>query len=81
MTKSIWTPGHEWLCRLLRQIREESGLTQEVVADRLGKPQSFVSKYESGDRRLDMVELREVCRALGSSLSDVVERFEKGLSK
>lgn len=81
MTKSIWTPGHDWLCRLLRQIREDAGLTQEVVAERLQKPQSFVSKYEAGDRRLDIVELRGVCRVLGVSLSEVVERFEKGLSK
>lgn len=81
MKKSIWTPNHEWLCALLRKTREEAGLTQENVAERLGKPQSFVSKYESGDRRLDLVELNEVCRAIGLPLSQLIDRFEKGLSK
>lgn len=44
--------------------RLEQDLTQQEVATRLGKPQSFVSKYESGERRLDVVEFVEVCRAL-----------------
>lgn len=81
MQKSIWTPGHEWLCKLLREIREECKLTQVEVAEKLCRPQSFVSKYESGDRRLDLAELRDVCRALGVSLTEVVERFEKGFPK
>jgi transcriptional regulator with XRE-family HTH domain len=49
------------------------------MAAALSKPQSFVSKIESGERLLDLVELREVCRALGVSLAAFVERFEDGL--
>lgn len=77
MEKSTFTPDHERLCRLLREARTEADLRQTDLADRLGKPQSFVSKYESGERRLDLVELGEVCRALGIGLVDFVKRFEK----
>jgi transcriptional regulator with XRE-family HTH domain len=67
------------LVSLLRQVREEKGLRQEDVAESLGYPQSFVSKYESGERRLDLLELREVCTVLGISLADFVRRFEETL--
>ncbi len=61
---------------LLREYREAAGLRQQDLADRLGLPQSFVSKVESGERRLDVVELRSVCRALGVSLSEFAARLE-----
>lgn len=67
------------LLPLLREIRIEAGLRQEDVALRLGKPQSFVSKYESGERRLDILELRDVCAACGTRLPDFVERLEARL--
>ena len=57
----------------------EAGLTQLELASRLGIPQSFVSKYESGERRLDVLELRLVCQAVGVSLREFVRRLEKGL--
>jgi transcriptional regulator with XRE-family HTH domain len=44
--------------------RKSAGLTQVGLADRLGRPQSFVSKYERGERKLDVIEFCEVCRAL-----------------
>ena len=56
------------LRRLLRCARLAAGLKQAEVAVRLGVPQSFVSKYESGQRRLDLIELREVCTVLGTGL-------------
>jgi len=65
------------LCRLLQQVRTDAGLSQEALAKKLAKPQSFVSKYESGARRLDLLELREVCRAMGISVADFVRRFDK----
>ena len=58
----------------LREVRDEVGLTQAELAARLGRPQSFVSKYESGERRLDLIELSEVCAALGISLENFVSR-------
>jgi len=64
---------------LLRQARTEAGLTQTDVAQRLGQPQSFVSKYESGERRLDVLELRDVCRVIGIPLGDFIRRLERAL--
>ena len=77
MDKSIRSVDHQRLCALLRQIRDEAGLTQDQVAARLSEPQSFVSKYESGERRLDLIELRQVAVVLGTNLTEVVEQFER----
>jgi len=54
--------------RQLRQAREDAGLTQQEVASRLGKPQSFVSKCESGERRVDVIELVRFASIYGKSL-------------
>jgi len=53
--------------KALVDARLEKGLTQSEVSLRLGKPQSFVSKYESGERRLDVIEFLEVCEAMAVS--------------
>lgn len=78
MNKSIHTPEHGRLVALLRQLREQAGLRQEELAERLGVNQTWVSKYEVGERRLDLVQLRCVCRALGVSVGEVVNRWEAG---
>jgi transcriptional regulator with XRE-family HTH domain len=65
------------LLSLLRQLRRQAGLRQVDVARALGKPQAFVSYYESGARRLDLLELRQVCRIFGISLVNFVRRFDK----
>ena len=75
--QSVWP--QEQLRSLLRSIRTEAGLTQTDVARRLKQPQSFVSKYESGERRLDVLELREVCRAIGVPLPEFIESLEQAL--
>jgi transcriptional regulator with XRE-family HTH domain len=62
---------------LLRQLRIEARLRQADVARRLGEPQSFVSKYESGERRLSFVDVVRVCDALGVPLAEFVRRWEK----
>lgn len=64
---------------VLRSLRAESGLTQREVAERLGVPQSYVSKYETGEKRLDLVELVALASALGIGLGDIVRRFEEAL--
>lgn len=61
---------------LLRQIRTEAGLRQEDLAEKLGQPQSFVSRCESGERRVDLLELREICHAVGLTLAQFIRRFE-----
>lgn len=78
MGRSTYSARLERLQALLRQVRDEAGLRQVDLADKLGHPQSFVSKYENGDRCLDLLELEEVCEALGVSLAEFVRRYEGG---
>lgn len=75
MEKSIYSAEYQQLCTLLRQLRRAVGLTQVDVAERLNVPQSFVSKYESGERRLDVIELRHVAEAIGTTLDEVVSQL------
>jgi transcriptional regulator with XRE-family HTH domain len=77
--KSIHSLEQEVLLRLLRDLRVEAGLRQSDLAERLGWPQSFVSKYEAGERRLDLLELRAIGDALSSSLRTIVDRLEQDL--
>lgn len=65
--------------RLLRGFRLAADLTQGEVAARLDRPQSYVSKYETGESRLDVLELREVLTALGVDLAAFSRRLEKEL--
>ena len=81
MDKSLYSHQHEQLLTLLRNLRNEAGLRQQDVADAIGEPQSFVSKYESGERRLDILELREICRVLGHSLVEFSQKLEAQLKK
>jgi transcriptional regulator with XRE-family HTH domain len=79
--KTIFTTEHEVLVKLLRRLREKAGLRQIDLASRLGRPQSFVSKYEAGQRRLDLVELRMLCDVFGLTLMRFVQRFESELAQ
>lgn len=65
MGKSSSSGRYQRLRSLLIEAREKNGLTQAQVAAKLNKPQSFVSKYENGERRLDVIEFIEVAEALG----------------
>jgi transcriptional regulator with XRE-family HTH domain len=74
--KSIQTPGHTRLAALLRQRRLDAGLQQTELAEKLGVSQTWVSKYENGERRLDLVQLKAVCGALGQDLRKLVAEWE-----
>lgn len=65
MAKSVFTDAYRALLDGLAKARGVAGLTQSELASRLGTPQSFVSKYERGERRLDVVEFVAVARAIG----------------
>ena len=80
MDKNIHTKNQQRLTEMLREARTTAGLTQAELAAKIKVPQSFVSKYESGERRLDVLELRAVCNALGVSLPAFVSRLDKELS-
>lgn len=62
--KSLRTPEHKRLVALLVAAREKAGLTQQQLAERLNKPQSYIAKYEGGERRIDVVEFISIARAL-----------------
>ena len=79
MAKSIHTRQHDVLRQLLKDLRTAKGLTQVDVARRLKRSQSYVAKCEVGERRLEVIELREWCEALGTSLSAFVKRLEAAL--
>jgi transcriptional regulator with XRE-family HTH domain len=79
MEKSIYTREYQVLLRLLRETRERAGVTQVELARRLEQTQSYVSKIELGDRRLDLVQLRTILAALGAGLGDFVARFERAI--
>ena len=59
----IWDQKNHRFRETMKYIRKESGLTQAQLADRIHKPQSYISKYESGERRLDFIEVLEICEA------------------
>jgi transcriptional regulator with XRE-family HTH domain len=81
MEKTIYSGEYALVLRLLREAREKAGITQMQLAKKLGLTQSFVSKIERGDRRLDIVQLRTVCRVLGISLLEFVKQFEEELAQ
>jgi DNA-binding XRE family transcriptional regulator len=70
---------HAVLRALLKELRVAKGMRQVDLATRLGVPQSMVSRYEAGDRRLDMVDVRRICCALGTDLPTFVDRYEQRL--
>ncbi len=57
--------------------RQGAGLTQVVLADRLQRPQSFVSKFETGERHLDVIEFIDVCHAMGADPRAVLDKVAK----
>ena len=81
MRDSLRSPRQQQLRVLLRSLRERRRLTQTDVADRLAKPQSFVAKYEGGERRLSVIEFIDVVRALEANPADVLLRFIKTIEQ
>ena len=77
MPRSRRSPRRACLQELLVERRLAAGLTQAEVAERLKRPQSFVSKYETGERRLDVVEFLEVAEALAADSVDLVAELAR----
>lgn len=74
MGKSRYSKRYEQLLAALRQARKDAGLTQVQVASRFHTHASFVSKCESGERRIDAIELMDFCRLYGLSLSNLLDK-------
>ncbi|MCA8999485.1 MAG: helix-turn-helix transcriptional regulator [Planctomycetaceae bacterium] len=74
MKKSRFTSRYNQFLAALRQARKDAGLTQTQVGKKFGAHASFVSKCESGERRVDVIELAEFCRIYGLALNEFLER-------
>lgn len=79
MLKSIHRDEYDRVRALLRDLRAEQGLRQADLAEELGTRQSFISDVERGTRRLDVIELRDWCRALQTDLITFCETLEHQL--
>jgi len=75
MARTLHTTANKQFCKLLIAAREDAGLTQSDVAQHLDRPQSFVAKYEGGERRLDVLEFIDVCKAIGVNPPKLLEQF------
>lgn len=75
MPSSRHTSRYRQLQTLLKAARKEAGLTQAQVAERLGRPQSYVAKYENGERRLDVIEFLDVADVIGLNPGRAVVRL------
>ena len=80
MLKATFSPEYEAFLSLLKQARLDRGLSQVELAARLGINQSVVSKNERGERRMDVLELRQWCRAVEVPFVDFVAVLEDTLS-
>jgi transcriptional regulator with XRE-family HTH domain len=80
-TKTIRDAVYQVLIDCLRAARQSSNVTQVELASRLGTDQSYVSKYERAERRLDIIEVRSICKALGISFTGFISSFETELRK
>jgi transcriptional regulator with XRE-family HTH domain len=77
MPKSAFTRRHQRFRAMLTAARQRAGLTQAALATRLRRPQSFVSKFERGERRLDVVEFLDVAEALGINPVRVIAELRR----
>jgi transcriptional regulator with XRE-family HTH domain len=75
MPKGLYSARYQAFRALLVAQRHEAGLTQAALADRLSKPQSFVAKYERGERRVDVVEFIEIAEAIGFNPADAISQL------
>ena len=76
VTKSVFTEKYDRFRLLMIEARKSADLTQDELAKKLSRPQSFVSKYERGERRLDVVEFLEVARALGMDPVKIITELD-----
>ena len=79
MTKAIYRREHVIFLQMLKRMRVASGMTQAQCSAALGRPQSFISDVERGVRRLDLIQLRDLCQVLNSDLISFTNSFEQAL--
>lgn len=77
MKKSLYKKENEIFVQVLTEFRNKAGLLQTDLAKKLNVPQSFISKIETGQRRVDIIELREICAHLKTNLVEFVKVLER----
>lgn len=80
MTNKLWDPRRKALQNALKAVRLKSGMTQKNLSALLGKPQSYVSKYENGERRIDFIEVLEICEVLHLPLVQLTDIYHQHLT-
>jgi transcriptional regulator with XRE-family HTH domain len=73
--KALYEQSYAAFTDLLKEERKSAGLTQAKLAKKLRRPQSYVSKYERGDRRLDVIEFLEIARVIGFDPTTFLSRL------
>jgi transcriptional regulator with XRE-family HTH domain len=81
MRKTLRSASQKQFLDLLKAARKEAGLTQAAVAKKLRKPQSFIAKYENGERRIDVTEFVDLARALDADPVSLLRQFVKAVSR
>jgi transcriptional regulator with XRE-family HTH domain len=79
MKKSVHTKDYAVFVDTLREVRQACGVTQVELAKKLRQTQSFVSKIENGQARLDVIQLRTILKVLGTTLPAFVKKLEAKL--
>jgi transcriptional regulator with XRE-family HTH domain len=77
VTKSVFSRQYTLFLSLLIALREEKGLSQRALAKKMNKVQTYVSKYERGERRLDVVEFLEVTKALEADPHEIIKKINE----
>jgi len=75
MTKSVFTARYGLMLQLLASLREDQGLSQRALSEKLKKHKTFVSKYESGERRIDVVEFLEIVQVLKADPHKIIRKL------
>ena len=79
LDKSVHSAGQTAFCELMIRARKAAGLTQHELAKRLRRPQSFVAKYEGGERRIDVVEFLTICQAIGVDSAKLLKALKNAI--
>ena len=75
MTKSVFTENYETFLKILVRLRKSIGMTQTQLSQKIKQTQSYVSKYENGERRLDVIEFVQITKALGADPLQVIDEL------
>jgi transcriptional regulator with XRE-family HTH domain len=77
--RSLHSDEYKTFLRILKSVREDAGVTQVELATRLKQTQTFISKCERGQRRIDVIEMRQICKALKLDFGSFIKKLDAAL--